>query len=266
MFAVIPACNEETRILSAIRAVRQAGVERIIVVVNGCQDNTRGTVLSVADTDLTMITFRERLGVDIPRAIGAAYAYHQGAPYVLFYDGDLIGHHQDELAKMIDNAQRFRVDLGLTDIYGTAHDLDIDRDLPLRLRWQLNHKLGLFSRIGLSSPAHGPHIVSRKLLQELPVTDLAIPPLALLHAKQHALKIDVLANIPQARLGSAHRHPDHVKRIRDTIIGDTLEALCLHDNQPRKRTYRGLDYNGYHTHRRFDLLNKFVHSLAQKRV
>lgn len=266
MFAVIPAHNEETRILTAIRSVRQAGIKRILVVINGCQDNTREVVLSVADRHMTLLTFRDALGVDIPRAIGAAYAYTHGADHVLFYDGDLIGHHQDELAKMIDSAQRFKIDLGLTDIYGTAHDLDLNHDLPLKLRHQLSHKLGLYSRIGLSTPAHGPHIMSRRLIREMPITDLALPPLTLYYAKKYNLKIDVLAHIAQARLGSAHRDSEHVQRIRDTLIGDLMEAIHLHGGLPRKRVYRGTSYDGYHSARRFDLLHKFIRSLSATKL
>lgn len=66
MFAVIPARNEASRIASAIRNVRLAGATEIVVVVNGCHDGTRAVVRTLQASDLTVITFREALGVDIP--------------------------------------------------------------------------------------------------------------------------------------------------------------------------------------------------------
>ncbi|PWK07915.1 glycosyltransferase family 2 protein [Tumebacillus permanentifrigoris] len=264
MFAVIPARNEASRIASAIRNVRLAGATRILVVVNGCHDGTREVVHALQAGDLTMLTFREALGVDVPRAIGAAYAYSRGARHVLFYDGDLIGQHRDELARLVRSAQRFDVDLALTDTYGIAHDAQEARDTLIRLRYELNHKLGLSARLGLSNPAHGPHIVSRRLMREVPLAYFAKPPLLLTSAVQQGLHIDTLAHIAHARLGSAHKGPAHYERIRETIIGDLLEALCLTQDRPPSRELRGLAFDGYNSERRFDLLERFVQSLQKK--
>jgi hypothetical protein len=265
VFAVIPARNEAARILSALRTVRQAGVHHIVVVINGCEDDTREVVSAQQDGHLSLLTFREPLGVDIPRAIGAAYAYAKGARHVLFYDGDLIGHHRDELARLVESAQRFDLDLALTDSYGTAHGLDTSRDLLLKLRRDLNRRLGLEARLGLANPAHGPHAVSRRLLRDIPVTDLAQPPLVLLHAARNDLRIDNLAHIPHARLGSAHKGPEHFELIRETIIGDLVEALQVMSGAPRTRIMRGSHFDGYHSERRFDLLTRFLEGLKAGR-
>ncbi|MBL0389079.1 glycosyltransferase [Tumebacillus sp. ITR2] len=264
MFAVIPARNEASRIASAIRNVRLAGVPKIVVVVNGCHDGTREVVSQMQEGDLTLLTFRDALGVDIPRAIGAAYAYSRGAESVLFYDGDLIGHHRDELGNLVKSASRFAVDLALTDTYGTAHDAVSARDTLIRLRYDVNHKLGLAARLGLSNPAHGPHLVSRRLLREIPLAYLGKPPLLLAYAAKRGFHVDTLAHIPNARLGSAHKGPTHSERIRETIIGDLLEALCLVEGKPLSREFRGLVFDGYDSERRFDLLAKFAESLQKK--
>lgn len=264
MFAVIPARNEADRIASAIRTVRQAGIRQIVVVVNGCHDHTRQVVKSLQHEDLTVLTFQDALGIDVPRAIGAAYALHKGARHVLFYDGDLIGPHRDELSRMVESAERFQIDLGLSDIYGTTFDPNQFRDLLFKLRRELNNRLGLEARIGISNPAHGPHIVSRKLLEALPLQDLAKPPLVLAHAAQTGLHIDTLSHIPQAKLGSAHKGPTHFERIRDTILGDLLEALALVQGRPKSREHRGLYYDGYDSERRLDLLEAFAKALEQE--
>lgn len=261
MFAVIPARNEASRIPSAVRNVRLAGVSQIVVVVNGSHDGTHEVVRSLQEGDLTLLSFQDALGVDIPRAIGAAYAYSRGASHVLFYDGDLIGPHQDELNKLVRSAERFNIDLGLTDTYGSAHDASKARDTLIRLRYELNHKLGLVKRLGLSNPAHGPHIVSRRLLQDVVLDHLAKPPLLLPYAVKQGLRIDTLAHIPHPRLGSAHKGPAHYERIRETIIGDLLEALCLAHDRPLSRDYRGIAFQGYEGERRFDLLHQFVKTL-----
>ncbi|MGZ4031320.1 MAG: glycosyltransferase family 2 protein [Tumebacillaceae bacterium] len=261
MFAVIPARNEASRITSAIRTVRQVGIEQIVVVINGCHDNTRHVAQSLQAGDLTLLTFREALGVDVPRAVGAAYALSKGARHVLFYDGDLIGPHRDELQRMVTTAQRFSIDLGLTDIHGTTKEQHANRDLLTVLRRELSNRLGLEARIGLSNPAHGPSIVSRKLLETLPLEHLAKPPLVLAHAARSGLHIDTLAHIPHAKLGSAHKGPTHFERIRDTIIGDLLEAITTTKGYTVSREHRGLYYDGYDSERRFDLLEAFVKSL-----
>jgi glycosyltransferase involved in cell wall biosynthesis len=263
VFAVIPACNEASRISSAIRTVRLAGIRQIIVVVNGCHDNTRQVVGSLQEGDLTLLTFCEALGVDVPRAIGAAYALSKGARHVLFYDGDLIGPHRDELKHMVMTAERFSIDLGLTDVYGTTYDRDGGRDLLTRLRGELNSHLGLQGRLGLSNPAHGPHIVSRRLLETIPLEHLAKPPLLLALAAKARLHIDTLVHIPHAKLGSAHKGPTHFERIRDTIIGDLLEAIAFSNGFTMNREHRGLYYDGYDSERRFDLLQAFVKGLKK---
>lgn len=263
MYAVIPARNVSKRIGAAIQNVRFAGAEQIIVVVNGSDDSTLEEVRALRDEGLTVISFREPLGFDVPRAVGAAYAYSQGAEHVLFYDGDLIGHHRHELQKLLEDTVRFRLDLGLTDTYGTAHRLDVARNPLLRLRSSLNRKLGLEPRIGLSSPSHGPHVVSRRLLRDIPAQYLAVPPLVLAYAKQERLRVDALAHIPHSRLGSAHKGPAHFDLIRETIIGDLLEAHCLLEGRKRTREFRGQVFDGYHSERRFDLLEKFLKGLAK---
>jgi glycosyltransferase involved in cell wall biosynthesis len=259
MFAVIPARNEAERIAHAVRTVRQSGAMRIIAVVNGCEDNTLDHLRHLQGDDMTLLNFREPLGVDIPRAIGAAYALHKGAEHVLFYDGDLIGPHLDELRRLVRSTQRFSVDLALTDPYGTARR--DHSDLAMRLRADLSQRLGLYPRLGLSNPAHGPHIVSRRLLTTLPLPALATPPTVLTLARQHDLKIDSLAHIPHPRLGSAHKGPVHHERIRETIIGDLLTALALLDGRPPSRDHCGRRYDGYHSERRFDLLERFLQKL-----
>lgn len=264
MFAVIPARNEASRISSAIRTVRLAGIRQIVVVVNGCHDNTRQVVGSLQEGDLTLLTFREALGVDVPRAIGAAYALSKGARHVLFYDGDLIGPHRDELKHMVTTARRFSIDLGLTDIHGTSYNHQNERDLLTRLRGELNNRLGLHGRLGLSNPAHGPHVVSRKLLETIPLEHFAKPPLLLAHAAKARLHIDTLAHIPHAKLGSAHKGPTHYERVRDTIIGDLLEAIAFTKGFTMNREHRGLYYDGYNSERRFDLLEAFVKSLEKE--
>jgi len=264
LYAVLPARNEAARIEQAIRTVRAIGCEKLVVVANGCVDDTLAVVRRLQGADLTLLAFRAPLGVDVPRAVGAAYAYAQGASHVLFYDGDLVGAHADALRQLVTSAQRFAVDLALTDPYGTTHAFDPGRDLMLKLRAELNRRLGLEPRLGLSNPAHGPHVLSRRLLAQLDVQALAQPPLVLLHAAQLGFHIDALAHIPHPRLGSAHKGPAHSLRIRDTIIGDLLEALAHCEKRPVHRTHRGEFFDGYHSERRFDLLERFVQSLRKK--
>jgi hypothetical protein len=259
MFAVIPAWNEAPRIGRAIQTVVRAGCNQIVVIANGCTDETEQIVRKWQSQypSIHLLSFPFRLGVDIPRAIGAVWALKQGARHILFFDGDLIGQIDDALATLLHTSTAFDLDLALCDCYG-VHYANHEEDLLLEMRGQISKQLGIFNKIGYSNPAHGPSVVSARLLQHIPVSELSQPPVLLALAGIHKMRIDSAVHIPHTRLGSAFKEPEHTKKIRDTIIGDCIEALHVLKGTVRSRTFGGHTFDGYHSERRFDVLQQFL--------
>ncbi|UOF91801.1 glycosyltransferase [Fodinisporobacter ferrooxydans] len=257
MYAVIPAWNEAARIDRAIATVKRAGCKHILVVANGCTDDTETIVSELQQKDATidLLSFPFRLGVDVPRAIGSQYALRKGANYILFYDGDLVGHMDDTLATLLHTAVAFHLDLALCDCYG-VHFQNTENDLLLKKRREIAEELHMFRQIGYANPAHGPSVVSARLIRRIPLCDLAQPPIVLAKAGLLRMHIDAPVHVPHIRLGSAFKDPEHTKKIRDTIIGDCLEALHILRGKPRSRVFGDHAFDGYHQERRFDIIKQ----------
>lgn len=89
--AVVPAKNEEKRIAQVLRSLRSLGPDIILPVVNGCTDGTLDEIQALGWPEIKVVYFRESLGIDVPRAVGAKTARDLGAECVLFVDGDMVG-------------------------------------------------------------------------------------------------------------------------------------------------------------------------------
>lgn len=260
--AVVPVRNEESRIgllLQRLLSLKQ--LRRIFVVLNGSNKQTRLEVANLvqqAPAKMLPVNFSEPLGIDVPRAVGSRLAWADGLPWTLFVDGDLVGEFTAELQAVIDNCIDNNLDLALVDCYPYSESRPAPADPLFCFRRMLNEELGLEQRLGIASPSHGPHLVSRRLLAVVPWEDFAVPPTLLVHARQNRLRIGVAGAIPHLQLGSSIKDSRHSRLIVDTISGDCLEALCLSRSHPRHREYGGKLYLGYHAERRFDLLQKFL--------
>jgi glycosyltransferase involved in cell wall biosynthesis len=259
---VVPARNEEARIgllLQRLLTIEQ--VRRIFVILNGSNEQTRlevADVLKQAPAKLSPVHFSEPLGIDVPRAVGARLAWAGGLPYTLFVDGDLVGEFTAELQSVINSCFSGGLDLALVDCYPYSESRPSPGDPLFCFRRLLNEELGFGRRLGIASPSHGPHLVSRRLLSVVPWEDFAVPPTLLVHARQNRLHAGVAGAIPHLQLGSSVKDCRHSQLIVDTIAGDCLEALCLAGGNPRQREHDGKIYLGYHAERRFDLLQKFL--------
>lgn len=260
--AVIPVMNEEDRIgLLLQRLLTLKPVRQIFVVLNGSNERTRLEVEYIskqARAVIRLVVFNEPLGIDVPRAVGARLAWDSGLPRTLFIDGDMIGEFTTELQAVIDNSVSDELDLALVDCYPYRQHQPAPGDPLFCFRHLLNKELGFGLQLGIASPSHGPHLVSRHLLSVVPWEDFAVPPTLLVHARQHRLQVGIAGAIPHLQLGSSIKDTRHSQLIVDTISGDCLEALCLAGNRPREREYGGKIYLGYHAERRFDLLQKFL--------
>lgn len=255
--AVVPARNEAAGLEKIIGTLCKVPVDLIVPVVNDSQDSSKDIICRLSEPRIKPLFFDQALGLDIPRAIGGKYAFDLGARAVLFVDGDMTGDIRANLSELAQGILLKGVDLALTDCYPDSPATSPLALSLIEIRKNLNLQLGL-SYLGAATPSHGPHGMSRKLLQTIDWADLAIPPVALVRASLHQLVIRVETAIPHHQLGSPLRDLLHCLLIADTITGDYREAECLLQGEPRRRCKNGIPYIGYHRFRRFDLLEKFL--------
>ncbi|MHB8125038.1 MAG: glycosyltransferase family 2 protein [Desulfitobacteriaceae bacterium] len=258
--AVIPAQNEEKSILAVLTNLLSLPVDLIIPVLNGCTDNTLELIRSIRDPRIHIIYFTQSLGIDIPRAIGALYAFKLKTDGVLFIDGDMSGNINNNLSDLLIALQN-EADVALTNCYPYITHRTKLVNLVLKFRSCLNRELNLFQTLGLATPTHGPHALSARALSQSPPETIAIPPLSLVYAKKNNLTIKVATSIPHEHLRSPRKHRHHARLITHTIIGDCLMALALAQGKPLTRTLGKHEFLGYHTKRRFDLLQQWSEAL-----
>lgn len=276
--AVIPACNEAASITTVLRHLQACHcLARLLVVANGCTDATEENARQAAAAQenagpkntgqekagqIEILSFPEPLGIDIPRAVGAAYAQKKYHPLgIVFVDGDLIGNLTVPVCNLI-NGLKQGLDLALTDCYPDEAPHSALAASVLKARETLNKQLKLDTKIGLATPSHGPHAISASLLAQLPPQVLAVPPLALAFAALHHYKIGVAATIAHDLLGSKIRSNDHAAKIAATIIADCKLALAYATGTTWPEVLAACTHSeglmGYQKQRRFDLLNAFL--------
>ncbi|MGI6685375.1 MAG: glycosyltransferase family 2 protein [Bacillota bacterium] len=255
--AVVPAQNENIRVKQVIQNLLKLPLDLIIPVINGCRDDTLKFCLSLTSPKIYTLYSAVSLGIDVPRAVGANFAYTLGAHGILFIDGDMNGDLTYPL-NLLMRAVKSGTDCALTNCYPYIYARHPLTKKVLKYREILNRRIGLFHQLGLASPSHGPHAVSRKLLDKIPIESLAVPPVEMAYAKMAGLKIDVAAAISHHKLGSRDKSLIHTKMVAHTIIGDCLEALAVLNGTTRHRREGGISYDGYNPCRRFDLLNDYL--------
>ena len=250
---VIPACNEDAYIASVLDNLSDLPtLDYIIPVLNGCSDHTRQVVLQhplvTANPDhLALIEYPLPLGIDVPRSWGARCALQLGADAVLFVDGDLTGDYANCLQELLCEVVYHDCDLALTNCYPYIGYRSNIAKTVLYYREKLNRSLKLFSAIGLATPSHGPHCVSRQLIETVGTDCFSVPPMMLTKASQANLQIRVATRLTAQDWSSAQRGDTHNKKIADTIIGDCIAALEYLNGKPVTRCDKGYCYLGYRT-------------------
>jgi glycosyltransferase involved in cell wall biosynthesis len=260
--AIVPVHNEESRVGRLLkRLLTLPPIQRIFVILNGSNLLTQEEVAAVYNMyplRIRTVQFAEPLGIDVPRSVGARLALRAGAGYALFVDGDMVGEITGELWELLKFTSARKPDLALTDCYPDPPAAELLKKPHFLFRRLLNHALGYEASIGIASPSHGPHLVSRRMLMAIPAAEFSVPPTLLVYAHRFRMNVQVAGAIPHLRLGSQIKNGIHNRLIVDTVSGDCLEALCMAQNRPRSRQHNGKLYIGYHSHRRFDLLARYL--------
>jgi len=256
--AVIPAKDEQGRIGRVLTMLGGTLLDRIIVVVNGSRDGTLSEIQKLNMAQVEVILFDSVLGIDVPRAVGAYAAFKRGATSVVFVDGDMIGKIDEIVRRLIHAVIYQKADLAMTDCYPKMPFGNKLADRMLSYRKLLNEEMDIYDQIGVATPSHGPHVVSRRLMEDVDFKDFAVPPMILAYAVKHSFDIAVPVSTAQVHLGSKVKGYYHSKNIADTVIGHTIEALCFYRDQPRTRRYLCKDYQGYNPSRRFDILDVYM--------
>jgi len=252
--AVVPAYNEAASISNVIKNIFRAPVNMVIFVANGCTDCTCSEAIRAAeDKALKILHFPEPLGVDIPKAVGAVYALKYRPRGVIFIDGDMNGPLLPLILDLI-MAVESGADLALTNCYPNNQYLSELAQKVWQARQELNMRLGLFEKLGVATPSHGPHACSGSLLQQIDLRSLAVPPKLLVQAHLLSARIEIGGSFPHSLLGSSQRSPFHAEKIAATIIGDCQEALSLID----PAAAAGISSAGYRKLRRFDILEQVL--------
>lgn len=258
---VVPVQNEAENIERVMSTLLSLPAAIIIPVINGSTDRSADILAEFPRDRVRVLQFDSPLGIDVPRAVGAAYARRLGADIVLFVDGDMIGNIRRDLIGLIDSLRENEADVALTNCYPEQYrPSSIQAKHLCFIRELFNVMIG-YGHLGTASPSHGPHAVSRRFLETVPIRDLGVPPVSMAICAQAGLKAVVGAVIPHCALGSPDKSSAHTRRIWDTLMGDHLEAFAVYHEKERSRALYGTTFDGYHSARRFELLEAFLKSM-----
>jgi glycosyltransferase involved in cell wall biosynthesis len=219
---ILPVKDEEEKLAQVIEEIKKLDPLEIIVVVNGSTDDTK----QIADSlDCIVIEYKEPLGHDVGRAVGAYYA---NGEILLFVDGDMIIPHE-ELTPFVKAIQ-------------DGHDIALNN---LESILELNHRphsvsvvkmavniLAGYPHLSINSLVSIPHAISRHALQEIGWKNLSMPPLAQAIAMKKKLSIICPAYVDVITRNRI-RMELHIEKsldtpyspIEDIIFGDHLSAV-----------------------------------------
>ncbi|WP_434749587.1 glycosyltransferase family A protein [Paenibacillus amylolyticus] len=216
--AVVCACNEERTLGQVLVQLERLPLRDIVVVLNGTTDNSLERVLQ--HPDITLVYEPERAGHDVGRALGAKMT---DAETVLFVDGDMVV-PAEQLAPFLFAIDRGE-DVALNDLTSLLPPF-AKQDAVSRIKAYLNHTLGRRD-LGSNSMTAVPHALSRRMIEAVKPSSLAVPPKAQMIAIQKGLRVSAPCQVDVIR--SNRLRPGNTGSGNDVarlILGDHLEALA----------------------------------------
>lgn len=215
--AIVTASNEEKTLPAVVAELCKLPLQEIIVVLNGCND---GSFTAVdRDPRITRLSFPERLGHDVGRAIGAAAA---SGDILLFTDGDLCVAAADLAAFLIAVDQG--EDVALNDLSPYLPPFS-KQDEVTRCKAFLNLALGR-PDLKANSLTAVPNALSRRALRTLGNAALIVPPKAQALALARGLKAGAPISVDVIRKNRIRTSNSGTgNAVAQMIVGDHLEAL-----------------------------------------
>lgn len=217
--AIVPAKDEGDTIGDVVRSLRELPLDEVIVVANGCSDDTAERAEAAG---ARVLNVPEPLGHDVGRAMGAASVE---ADLYLFTDADIVLPSNFFIPFL--NAVAEGVDVALNDLESIATQRSRSHVVNLSKRF-LNTAMGL-EHLGINSMTAIPHCLSRRAVKAIGTQNLAVPPRAMVMARRANLNIQAVASI---NVNSRNRvrpkmHRPGLGPMDELIIGDHLEALSV---------------------------------------
>lgn len=217
--AVVTVMNEESTITHVLEQLHRLPLEEIVIVVNGSTDGTFRTARSISDA--IIVNVPEPLGHDIGRVVGAKLTR---SDVLLFIDGDFPV-SAEQLIPFI-HAIGSGTDVALNDITPYL-PLFSNRDSVTRVKEFLNRSLKR-PDLKANSLTAVPHALSRKALDVIGVSMLAVPPKAQVRAIVKGLRVGAPASVNVIDKNKRKFYNTGVSNpVADMIIGDHVEALKL---------------------------------------
>lgn len=217
--AIIPAGKEPDTIAEVISEVKKAGVDEVIVVLNGSDELTKK---KVEDSGAVSITFDEPLGHNIPRAIGAL---HSTGEICLFLDSDFVIKAND-LVHFLE-AVESGVDVALNDL-----ETLLDQAHPLHAVSAAKYFLNMVLKredLKINSLTAIPHAMKRSVIEDIGFSLLMSPPLFQAKAILKGYKVEAKHYVDVVKPNKIRlqhrRQPDGRVESTDRILGDHVEAL-----------------------------------------
>jgi hypothetical protein len=216
---VISAMNEEGTIGEVLKELNRLPLHEVIVVVNGSTDGTFQEAKQTCGPNGLILYYPEPLGYDVGRSAGVRVAQ---SDILLFLDGDFVV-PAEKLVSFIMAVER-GADIALNDLTPYSGVFRI-RDEVTMVKEFLNRSLGR-SDLGINSLTAVPHALSRRAIEVIGPSRLAIPPLAQAAAIRSGLRVMLSTSVnvygPNRVRASNTGLRNPVARL---IIGDHLEAL-----------------------------------------
>ncbi|SEO49699.1 Glycosyl transferase family 2 [Paenibacillus sophorae] len=215
---IITACNEEKTLRSVLREAERLMPEEIIVVLNGCVDNSFRRARQCGRA--IVVHCPDAVGHDVGRAIGSKLS--QG-DIMLFLDGDL-PIPAPSLFPFVAAVDR-GTDVALNDlnpllpIFGKC-------DSVTHCKMFLNMALGR-EDLGAGSMTAVPHALSRRMLELIGPQALSVPPKAQAAAVLEKLRVENAGTVNVIKRNRIRKgNTGAGNNVEQMIIGDHAEALA----------------------------------------
>lgn len=212
---IIPVFNERKTLARVIRQAYAVHKDcEVIVVCNGSRDGTKQLARRLG---AIVIEFKEQLGHDVGRSIGAMAAK---GDVLLFLDGDMVISAR-ELRPFVE-AVNNGVDVALNSYSGLTNRKEVHQ--VVAVKHALNAILGRTDLKGASMTTI-PHAISRKAMNQIEAVNLSVPPKSQAIAQTAKLRMEAVHYINVMKLNPYRRKNRRLDPIGDLIVGDHLEAI-----------------------------------------